>query len=542
MKSKYPPPNWGVQLYSPGEVGRTFVTMRDGAKLYIEVFRPDAPGPFPVLLLRNPYHNVGMPPQSRGRDTHRELVSRGYAVVEAEVRGTGLSEGQFRFLHNDGDDGYDTILWIMEQPWCDGNIGLMGGSYLAMDQFAVAAQNPPGLKAMLPEIGGADLYNDMAYRGGVLNLLLIRWTIGQIAHITAPKFPQFTSAPEEVEPAIYEMQEKCHGERIQASVERALAGLPLYEDTFFKEWMAHPNDGPFWQEVSPYSFFSDIKTPVFCLGGWFDFFIEGTLRSFVEIDAPKKLLIGRWFHGEREGFDSLNVKLRWFDYWLKGIDTGVMDEPPVRLFVMGKNEWRYEQTWPPPATSSKFFLRSGDAASGSLNSGNLSLSAPGDSEAFDEIAHDPARPVPSIAYRNADIRRAEEAMLTYTTEPLDDDIEVTGPVEVRLYTSTDATDVDWFVKLTEVHPDGSSIVLSSGVLKGSHYRSHEFPEELAPGRIYPLTIPLASLCRVFPKGHRIRIGIANSDFPEFNLNPLASTSRVYRDAERASHLLLPVRG
>ncbi len=175
MKSRDISASWGVQLFEAHDVERTYITMRDGVKLYLEVFRPDAPGKFPTILIRNPYHNVDIPPHTRDKSCHLDFVSRGYAVVEAEVRGTGISEGKFYFLRNDGNDGYDTILWMLEQPWCDGNIGTMGLSYLAMDQFAVAGQNPPGLKSMFVGVGGADVYNDLVYPGGVMSLLSLRW-------------------------------------------------------------------------------------------------------------------------------------------------------------------------------------------------------------------------------------------------------------------------------------------------------------------------------------------------------------------------------
>ena len=181
-------PPRGIRLWEPAEVQRTYVEMRDGVKLYLQVFGPKGDERFPTILIRNPYHSTDTSPLQRDRQTHREFVERGYAVVEAEVRETGISEGKFRFLSNDGDDGYDTILWIRGQPWCDGNIGLSGISYLAMDQLAVAAGNPPGLRAMSAGFGGADIYRDMVYPGGIMATIEFNWAQRQVMRIIAPSF------------------------------------------------------------------------------------------------------------------------------------------------------------------------------------------------------------------------------------------------------------------------------------------------------------------------------------------------------------------
>jgi len=542
MKSKDLSASWGVQLHKPREVDRTYVAVRDGTKLYVEVYRPDSPGRFPAILLMNPYHNVSVPPHSRTKSNHIEFTSRGYAVVESEVRGTGISEGKFFFLRNDGKDGYDIIRWIRDQPWCDGNVGLMGASYLGMDQFPIAARNPPGLKAMFVGVAGADLYGDMVYPGGILNTMILRWAVNHAAHLLPPWVPQLFDMPQEIDPRIYEMQEKIHCQRTQLMIKQALEGGGLYDNDFLKEWISHPTDGPFWRQDSPYNFFKSIRTPVYCQGGWFDFFIAGTIRSFVEIDAPKKLLIGPWFHGGKEGCDLLGVQLRWFDYWLKGIQNGIMEEPPVRVFVMGKDEWRFEDGWPPKSRTMRLYLRRGEPnPRHSLNDGLLSTKPAAADEEPDRISHDPANLVPSVAFRNADIRRAERACLTYTTEPLSKDIELNGNVELLLNASTNAFDVDWFAKLTRVIPEGDSIVISSGVLRASHRRSHEHPQKLVPGRVYAMRIVMSPLCILIPKGHRLRLDLANSDFPHFAPNLVASDNEVYHDARHRSCLILSVR-
>jgi len=542
MKSESISPSWGVQLHKPHEVERTFVAVRDGIRLHVEVYRPDAPGKFPAILMMNPYHNVTIPPNSRTKSTHLEFTSRGYAVVEAEVRGTGISGGKFFFLRNDGRDGYDIIHWMRDQPWCDGNIGLMGSSYLGMDQFPIAGQNPPGLKAMFVGVAGADLYRDMVYPGGVLNTMILRWAVNHAAHLLPPWVPQLHDMPQEVDPRIYEMQEKIHCERTRLMIKQAMEGGGLYDNDFLKEWISHPTDGPFWRQDSPYGFFGKIHTPIYCQGGWFDFFIDGTIRSFVEINAPKRLIIGPWFHGGREGCDLLAVQLRWFDHWLKGMQNGIMEEPPVRILPVGSEEWRFEDGWPPRSHMMRLYLGQGGATpSHSLNDGVLSRKSPPSHEDPDVISHDPGKLVPSVASRNGDISRAERSYLTYTAEPLSKDVELAGPIHLVLYMSTNRNDVDWSAKLTHVTPQGASIVISSGILKGSHYHSHEHPVDLVPRRIYAMKIDMSSICILIPKGDRMRLDVSNSDFPLFAPSPIASQSAVYHDPNHRSCLVLSVR-
>ncbi len=540
VAGKLKPPH-GIRLYNPREVDRQYIEMRDGIKLYLELFRPDAPGKFPTILSRNPYHGTDIPPQTRDKSCHRDFVSRGYAVVEAEVRGTGISEGKFRFLHNDGNDGYDTILWILQQPWCDGNIGMTGLSYLSMDQFAVAGRNPPGLKAMFAGVGGADIYRDMVYPGGILSSLSLNWAQRHIMRIISPWVPKLRNISEPIDPRIYEMQEKVHGQRARIGLKQLQEHGNLYDTDYLTEWIDHPTDGPFWREQSPYNFFPKIKTPIYCLGGWFDLFTGGVIRTYLEIDAPKKLLIGPWFHGQNHGIDLNAVQLRWFDHWLKGIANGIMEEAPIMYYVMGLEEWRLADRWPPETKEVRYFLRSGDKEPvDSLNAGRLSVEPPNSTEEPDPISHDPDDPVPSVAYRNADISRGEKSMLTYTTEPLEHDLEIAGSIRLHLAMSTTAKDVDWAAKVTEVLPNGESIILTSCAMRASHHKSHESPENLVPGKIYEMPIELPPTCKVFKKGSRIRLSVANSDFPLLYPNPLASKSTVYHGVGAQSYVILPL--
>jgi len=531
----------GGSVYEPAEPIRTYVPMRDGTRIYVEVFRPDDPGKFPAILERSPYDNVYVPPQTRGTEVKKEFVSRGYAYVRAEVRGTGISEGKFAFLGDEAEDGCDVMAWIREQPWCDGNIGTTGLSYQGMNQFAVAALNPPGLKAMFVGVAGVDMYRDCFYPGGVLNIQMFNWALRHIGHIIPPWVPQLRSVPEPVDPEIYPMQLKVHNDRMRLAVQRAFAGKTLYDDDFFQEWLDHPTDGPFWNGISPVSFFDRIQTPVFCYGGWFDYFVEGTIRSFLEIDAPKKLHIGPWFHGQSENEELPGLQIRWFDHWLKGIDNGVMEEPAVKYFVVGADEWKTAESWPPRTKPVRYYLRAGKGEpSHSLNDGALSPSTPESDESPDEIAYDPENPTQSIGLRKVDISQAEKSMLTYTSEPLEIDTAIIGPVEIVLFASTSQKDVDWFARICEVDSEGKSTILTGGVLKGSHCKSHEEPEDLVPGQVYEFAFETPSMCQAIAKGSRIRVSLSNSDFPLFFSNPMGSRNKLCHDPAHLSRIVIPV--
>ena len=367
----------------------------------------------------------------------------------------------------------------------------------------------------------------------------MNWTQRHIGRIISPWVPKLRNVSEPIDPRIYDMQVKVHGERARIGYESLLREGKLFDTSYVTEWIEHPTDGPFWREQSPYNFFPFIKTPVYCQGGWFDLFTGPVIRTFQEIDAPKKLLVGPWFHGQNHGINLTGVKLRWFDYWLKGEENGIMEEAPIMYYVMGRDEWRVAGEWPPLTRELRYFLTSGEEKPQySLNDGLLGPDPPRTEEEPDALNHDPDDPIPSIAYRNADISQGERRMLTYTTDPLDSDVEVVGSIHVNLAASTDAKDVDWTVKVTEVFPGGESIVLTSWALRGSHHKSHEFPEELTPGMAYSFEFDLPPTCNAFKRGNRIRLSVGNSDFPLLFPNPIPSRNLLYHG--NGSFITLPV--
>jgi putative CocE/NonD family hydrolase len=318
------------------------------------------------------------------------------------------------------------------------------------------------------------------------------------------------------------------------------------------------------------------------LSGWFDCFLDGTLRAFSGIRAHGKtetcranqrLIIGPWIHGpsrtsERKAgdldfgpnaeFDLETYRLRWYDYWLKGIENGIMNDPPIRIFLMGANRWLNLETWPPPAVTYQpiYFQQGTGTSAASLNNGGLSFEPPSATESADSYQYDPENPIPSlITYPQlgpTDHRAVEGRMLTYTSQLLEKDLTVVGPIKAILYATSSALDTDWVVRLCDVWPDGRSISVCDGILRARYRNSLAQPELMNPGEVYRFEIDLWSTAQVFQAGHRIRVEVTSSDFPRYdrNLNTggpfgeeiqgQVAINTIFHDAERASHILLPI--
>jgi putative CocE/NonD family hydrolase len=355
---------------------------------------------------------------------------------------------------------------------------------------------------------------------------------------------------------------------------------------FYDDWLAHPDYDAYWKPLNVEEVFHTIPIPVHTLGGWFDIFSQGTLRGFVGMSqkgATEKarrgshIVIGPWGHGPSQKFGALDfgasanvdanhVQLRWYDYWLKGMDNGLASEPPVKLFVMGRNEWVYEREYPLARTEYRpFYFTSGGRANTSGGDGRLVwtklAAAPA---ALDRYRYDPADPVPSTGGNNCcgtptaagpqDQRPIErrEDVLVYTSDVLQDELEVTGPVKVVLYASSDAVDTDFVAKLVDVYPDGASYNMAEGIVRARYRDSLSKPSPLKPGEVYRFEIDMVGTSVAFQKGHRIRVHVTSSHFPQFDRNPntgdkfgtsaavKSAQQTIYHDAARASHVLLPV--
>jgi hypothetical protein len=367
-----------------------------------------------------------------------------------------------------------------------------------------------------------------------------------------------------------------------------MEGLAPYYD----DWLAHPDDDDYWQQWSIERQHSKVAAPAYHLGGWYDLFLGGTLRNYIsmrhnagtqESRRGQKLIIGPWAHGSSpsnlvgdmdfgvlsspDSLDLNGIQLRWFDYWLKGKDNGIMREPPVKIFVMGDNVWRDENEWPlARAQYTSYYFHSKEGANTLRGDGVLTTEAP-DSEPTDVYLYDPRHPVPTLGGANMlpgaalhalhgpkDQRpvEARSDVLVYSTSPLQDDVEVTGPVTVTLFAASSALDTDFTAKLVDVHPDGYAQNLADGIIRARYRESRIEAKLLEPGKIYEYIIDLWATSNVFKAGHRIRVEISSSNFPRFDRNPntghafgedaelLPATQTVFHDVAHASHVVLPI--
>ena len=553
------------------------VPMRDGVCLSTDVYLPDAEGPFPAILIRTPYNN-------NAEGVVLDCIyfaSRGYAAVAQDVRGRWDSEGEWYPFVHEAQDGYDTQEWIGAQPWCDGNVGTAGGSYGAMVQWQAAPLRSQYLKAMVPQVGYSNFYHNWVYTGGAFQLAFnLRW--GAIQMHTRTNQVQYLWMPEN------NHLTTLHWHLPLITMDEA-AGR---HSELWKDWIENPSYGDYWRDLHPVEErYADVSVPAYGIGGWYDVFLQSTLNNFMGVNKSgrppgkgnQRIAIGPWIHncgnkganmvtgevdfGEEVKVDLRREHVRWFDYWLKGIRNGITDEPPVNVFVMGRNSWRRSADWPIPGTQyTPYYLHGGGNANSSFGDGGLSVDAPQD-EPLDSFNYDPQHPVMTIGGSTCcsedvtpvsmgprDQQQAEwrPDVLVYTTDPLEEDVEVTGPVSVVLYASSSAPDTDFTAKLVDVHPGGKSINVAQGIIRARYRNSWEKPELLTPGEVYKFTIDLWSTSNCFVAGHRIGVEISSSNFPQFDRNPNTghpfgkdsetqiATQTIYHDEERPSHVLLPV--
>jgi hypothetical protein len=550
-------------------------TMRDGTVLRADVYLPRDRGTFPALLERTPYSKDNSPECQVGAPPF--FASHGYAVVVQDVRGRFASEGRFVPFHDDGwgpnRDGYDTVEWVAAQPWCDGRVGTIGGSYAGATQYRLAPTRPPHLRAMYVRESSADYWAEWVYHGGAFELAFmlewtVKWTLNNLARL----------APSPAERAARKgILERALGELETWHRQLPLHPNPLVEglDDWFNEFLAHPADGPFWWRWNVGLRHAEIDTPMVHLGGWFDIFLAGTLKNFSGLRAKarsqaardaQRLVVGPWVHGPLNmakavqgevdfGADAVwdyNARrLPWFDHWLKGTGEGVVDEARVQLFVMGENRWRVADDYPLPGTRyAPWYLR---------DAGGLTPDAPAGAGGADGFRYDPDDPVPTLGGATLNIpggaydqRPIEGRCLTYTSAPLERDLTIVGDVRCVLHAMSSAPDTDFVVRLTDVHPDGFSRLLCDGILRARYRESGTQPTPLAPGRVYELPVDLWATANTFRRGHRIRVAVTSSSFPRFdrNLNTggavaaeargQAALNTVFHDALRPSRIVLPV--
>ena len=555
---------------------RVPIPMRDGVVLYADIYRPAEEGRYPVLVSRTPYSTERY--DSSAYTAAVFYSRRGYVFVFQDVRGRHESEGTWEPMRNEFEDGYDTVEWAAKQPWSNGMVGMQGGSYLGAVQWQAAKLVPPHLVTIFPNVAPMSFYHHTFFLNGGFRLsLAFGWgPVRQESRVMQNTGPHtMEGGPEGI------------------SYEKVIWHLPLIDmqklvgrnAQFYTDWIRHPDYDDYWKALNVEEHFDQIPIPVHTFGGWFDQILQGTLNGYVGMSkkgktavARKKsrMVVGPWGHGPSRKHGDLDfgghahvnirsVELRWFDYWLKGIDTGIQDEPPVTLFVMGKNIWRYENEYPLARTEyKKLYFHSEGNANSYRGAGRLSWQAPQGDSKPDRYRYDPNHPVPSLGGSNCcgtptpigpvDQRPVEQRhdVLVYTSDFLEGDVEVTGPVKVVLYASSDALDTDFVAKLVDVYPDGRAINLAEGILRARYRESLSRPKLLERGKIYKMAIDLVGTSNVFLQGHRIRVDITSSHFPQFNRNPntgepfgtstavKVANQTIHHSGAYPSHILLPV--
>jgi putative CocE/NonD family hydrolase len=548
------------------------VPMRDGVTLRADVLRPRGAGAFPVLVYRTPY---GKEPALEEYTTFRHAVEHGYAVVVQDVRGRYASDGEFRPYENEGRDGYDTIEWAARQPWSNGAIGTFGLSYPGAVQWLAAVENPPHLKAMVPAMTFSSAQN-FFYAGGLWDMSWMEWIWDNIA-------PDVRSKKNLPGP-------KTSGEAVAAwdqVAPKMLYTLPLVQleelrglAPYYYDWLTRPFDDPWWDWCDLRNKYGRVHAAVLNLSGWYDdnYGPEGATTNFAGLlkartasDPQTHLMIGPWVHGvastaktksgEREfgaaaAIDYDEVVLHWMDYYLQGSANGVEKEKPVRYFVMGDNQWRDADAWPPVSTAVSYYLVS--PKPGEFH-GSLSANPPRENKSFGSFVSDPAKPVVnSYSVSGAhDYRELAERqdVLTFDTTPLERDTEVSGPIRAQIYLACDCRDADLWLRLLDVAPDGTAFNLMSpglDVLRASYRDLKKGRQLLAPNQVYELHLDNLITSNVFRKDHRIRVQVSATFFPNFSRNlqsgELENSSAkmqkanmsIYTDRRRASRIVLPI--
>lgn len=516
--------------------------MRDGVELAVRITRPDAEGLFPAVMGYNPYHalpslkaSYSDHDYSNGVDAPAYLAEHGYVSVNYDVRGTGASGGSTTDMYSDAErhDGYEMVEWIATQPWSNGNVGMWGLSYGGVVAWQVAAMAPPHLKAIIVGSGTDDPYQDWMYPGGMPRSISMFGNFA--AHMAALNFapPDFQTS----------------GQKWGGIWDEHLKNNVPWSIGFLK----HQLYGTYWQARSLRPDYDRVKCAVFVISGWADWYPTAMLRAFSNLKVPKRALIGPWGHSWPEDahpgprIDARTEYLRWFDHFLKGKDTGVLDEPPVTIFVKKHRKptpnyqdepgfWRNENEWPlDRARATSMFLESG----GTLSREQHTV-ARFERDTYVYKASIGAMSGLLGSMPSRDQRQDEAFSLNYTTQPLQDDLEVTGNPSANLFISSTAEIAYFHVRISDVAPDGTSTLVTQGGLNATHRKSHRYPTPLKPGETYELKIALQSTSYVFPAGHSIRVSISSADFQNAWPTSMPAFNSVVRGTKFPSQIILPV--
>jgi hypothetical protein len=545
------------------------IPMRDGVKLYADIYKPKAEGKFPVILTRLPY----------GKDEFycempvigKYWAKKGYVFVAQDVRGKWNSQGKWdpcystKGVENEANDGYDTLDWIAKQPWCNGNIGMFGVSYYGSTQWAVAPLNHPNLKCIAPGTTATDIYGTKIYNNGAFCMQ----TMGKWAYsMNAKKYKNSLRLNPWHLPLITMDDE---------------AGVTC---DYYKDVIRHPSRDSYWDRADVSKKCSQIKIPVLHWGGWYDVYLKATIDDWLGVRENSESAVARknqwlvigpidheWTTESTQRIGKMDIgekgcnwiwdlHQQFFDYWLKGIDNGFSETPRVKIFVLGDNEWRYENAWPLARTKyTKYYFHSKGSANTLDGDGVVNTSKPSD-EPSDSYVYDPNNPITislesdlwALALTLKDRASVEKRsdVLVYTTPELEENIEITGPITVTLHAASSARDTDFTATLVDVSPDGYAHMIQEGIVRARYRNSDRETTLIEPGKIYEYAIDLWATSFVVKKGHKIRVEISSSNFNRYDRNPntgnefgmddetVKATQTIYHDAEHPSHITLPI--
>ena len=543
------------------------IRLRDGVTVFADVYRPSAEGRYPTVVVRTPY---GVQREAVGvHDRLIMLARRGYAVVNTDVRGRYESEGAWDPFRSEGKDGYDVVEWAAKQPWSSGKVGMQGGSYLGHVQWATLGEQPPSLVAAFPAVASTNLYANWITHGGAFRLAFnFGWGVVRMPfRIMQPQL--YFTGPDAAPELRYE--EILKHLPLETMDERALNHAVGH----WRDWLAHESYDEYWKAVSDEERFARVQVPVMTQGGWFDVFLAGTINGYVgarnmgandRVKRYSRMVIGPWGHGPSRKYGDLDFgpdadrslfqyEQRWHAYHLRGVANGVESEAPVQIFYMGVNKWRGEADWPVPGTkNTPWYLQA---------NGRLAAIAP-TGETSTSYRYDPNDPVPTTGGNNCcgaptiagPVNQApldaRPDIVRFTSDPLTGPVTIGGAVKMDLHATTDGRDTDWMVKLIDVYPDGKAYPMAEGILRARFRDGLDKPSLLTPGQPYRYSIDMVGTALVFQPGHRIRVDISSSNFPQFdrNLNtgdplgkgtqPRVAQQTIHHSASRPSAIILPV--
>ncbi len=557
------------------------VAMRDGVKLSTDIYRPDAEGKFPVILVRTPYKKEMVELQARYH------ARRGYVFAVQDCRGRFGSPGVWEPFVNEAKDGYDAIEWLAGQNWSTGKVGMIGGSYLGWVQWWAARERPPHLVTIIPNVSPPDPFYNVPYEYGVFFLWGAIWWADVV---------QSEATGDLSGAALSTISEKKYHKLLRAlpviDLDKTVLGK---ENPYWRKWIEHSSNDSYWDQANFSHRFKDIRIPVFHQSGWFDGDGIGTKLNYLGMAGHKhpnqKLVLGPWGHtpeahritgdhdtGPESLVDMQRAYLRWFDYWLKGIDNGIQKEPLVSIFVMGTNKWLHGPTYPLPQTRfDKWYLSSGGRANTSTGDGRLQRDAPA-TDGSDRYTYDPGDPTPTPSFIidpdedvpeeakkeksekekeafarafHENVTKARKDVLVYVSEPFAQSYTFAGPMSAVLYASSSARDTDWFMRVMEVDEKGNIFQLGEGKIRARFRNSTRKPEMLKPGEVYQYTLDMWQTGITIPAGRRLRIEVASASFPLFsrNLNTggnnetetkhVKAEQVIYHGKRYPSHILLP---